>query len=116
MGTPEVLTDSLAAVVWQADYSVFGEATIRTETIDNNLRFPGQYFDQETGLHYNGFRYYGAETGRYISSDPIGCEGGWNVYVGGDPLGYSGLNVAIAIPLAGRSCWIRAWNIVISNF
>ncbi len=90
LGTPEVLTDSSATVVWQADYAVFGDARIRTETIENNLRFPGQYFDQETGLHYNGFRYYDSETGRYISSDPIGYGGGWNtyVYVGGNPLFY----------------------------
>ncbi|MCP4553646.1 MAG: RHS repeat-associated core domain-containing protein [Bacteroidetes bacterium] len=60
---------------------------------DNPLRFPGQYYDQETGLYYNHYRYYNPETGRYITSDPIGLEGGLNTYayVEGNPLIYADL-------------------------
>ncbi|MDC6117325.1 RHS repeat-associated core domain-containing protein [Serratia rubidaea] len=42
----------------------------------NPLRFQGQYFDAETGLHYNRYRYYDPQTGSYISQDPIGLVGG----------------------------------------
>ena len=56
-----------------------------------NLRYPGQYFDKESGLSYNYFRSYDAKTGRYTQSDPIGLDGGWNkfAYVESDPLGYT---------------------------
>ena len=46
---------------------------------EQNLRFQGQYLDRETGLHYNTFRYYDADIGRFISPDPIGLEGGINL-------------------------------------
>ena len=86
LGTPQVLTDAAAAVVWDADYRPFGEATV-SGALTFNLRFPGQYADAETGLHYNYFRDYDPTTGRYIQSDPIGLRGGWNTYgyVGGNP-------------------------------
>jgi RHS repeat-associated protein len=56
-----------------------------------NLRFPGQYYDQETGTSYNYFRDYDPITGRYIESDPIGLGGGINTYayVNANPLQYS---------------------------
>ena len=50
------MTASSGTVVWAADYKPFGEATVTVSTITNNLRFPGQYFDAETGLHYNYMR------------------------------------------------------------
>ncbi|QOW47003.1 MULTISPECIES: RHS repeat-associated core domain-containing protein [unclassified Acinetobacter] len=51
-----------------------------SEIITNNLRFQGQYFDQETGLHYNRYRYYSPYVGRFISKDPIGLLGGFNTF------------------------------------
>lgn len=87
LNTPQVLTDDTQDTVWQA-YTPFGEATITTEVVANNLRFPGQYYDAETGLHYNYFRTYDPSIGRYITSDPIGLDGGISTYayVGGNPL------------------------------
>ena len=88
LGTPQQLITPSGTVVWQAAYLPYGEAQVITETVHNNLRFPGQYFDAETGLQYNWNRYYDPETGRYISADPIGLAGGLNLYayVGGNPI------------------------------
>ena len=80
LGTPQVITDAGQAIVWQADYEPFGKVNITTEAISNNLRFPGQYFDGETGLNYNYFRDYDPATGRYMESDPIGLNGGLDTY------------------------------------
>jgi RHS repeat-associated protein len=85
LGTPQAMTDAAGTTVWKTDYEPFGKATVKVSTIENNLRLPGQYFDRETGLHYNYFRDYDPTTGRYIEADPIGLEGGLNLYsyVGG---------------------------------
>jgi RHS repeat-associated protein len=88
LGTPQVLTDNIGTIAWKAVYTAFGEAVASIETIENPFRFPGQYYDQETGLHYNYFRYYNPQTGRYITPDPIGLEGGINLfaYVANNPV------------------------------
>ncbi|MDD3813989.1 MAG: RHS domain-containing protein [Desulfocapsaceae bacterium] len=88
LGTPQQLVTVSGAVVWQAAYLPFGKAQITTATVANNLRFPGQYYDAETGLHYNWNRFYDPEVGRYISADPIGLRGGLNLYayVSGNPV------------------------------
>jgi len=81
LGTPQLLTDDTGSVVWKASYKPFGEAEVDPNpTVVNNFRFPGQYFDEETGLHYNYFRYYHPGTGRYSRPDPIGLEVSINLY------------------------------------
>ena len=107
LGTPQQLVDAQGTVVWQAAYLPYGEAKVLKATVQNNLRFPGQYFDTETGLHYNWNRYYNPKTGRYITADPIGLAGGMNLYayVGGNPVNavdVEGLEaVSIAIGAGG---------------
>jgi RHS repeat-associated protein len=72
LGTPQVITDENGEVVWKADYLPFGEAKVDPSSmVNNNFRFPGQYFDEETGLHYNWHRYYDPRTGRYLTPDPL---------------------------------------------
>ena len=88
LGTPQVITDAIGNVAWKATYTPFGQANITIGTVENNFRFPGQYYDSETGLHYNYYRYYDPTTGRYVTPDPIGLDGGINLftYVAGNPL------------------------------
>ena len=88
LGTPQLLTDTAGQVVWKAKAEAFGKTTVdASSSITNNLRFPGQYFDAETGWHYNYFRDYEPSIGRYVQSDPMGLEGGTNrfVYALGEP-------------------------------
>ena len=88
LGTPRVMTNASGEVVWKADYTPFGEATVSRSNATLNLRLPGQYADVETGTHYNYLRDYDPGTGRYLTSDPIGLAGGPNLYayVDADPL------------------------------
>jgi len=77
LGTPQKLTAVNGAVVWSAKFSSFGKADVdASSSVTNSLRFPGQYYDQETGLHYNFFRYYNSQVGRYLRPDPMGHKGG----------------------------------------
>lgn len=79
LNTPRLATDAAQQVLWRWDGKAFGDS-VPTGSITVNLRYPGQYFDAETGLHYNMARYYDPKNGRYISSDPIGLAGGLNTY------------------------------------
>jgi RHS repeat-associated protein len=81
LGTPRELTNDEGKIVWKAKYKTYGNLAVKeVEEVENNLRFQGQYFDEETGLHYNRFRYYSPDTGQFINQDPIGLLGGLNNY------------------------------------
>ncbi len=81
IGTPLELTDSNGKMVWQATYRSWGAVEhLTVNEVKQNLRFQGQYFDDETGLHYNTFRFFDCEIGRFLSQDPIGLAGGINIY------------------------------------
>ncbi|NWE02271.1 RHS repeat-associated core domain-containing protein [Pseudomonas sp. IPO3749] len=81
LGTPQELTASDGEIVWSAHYRAYGETTrLDTAKIDNPLRFQGQYFDPESGLHYNRHRYYNPDIGRYLTPDPVKLAGGINAY------------------------------------
>ncbi|SEQ23682.1 RHS repeat-associated core domain-containing protein [Pseudomonas sp. NFACC02] len=68
IGTPLEMTDIDGRIVWQATYKVWGEVeAFAVNEVEQNLRFQGQYFDDETGLHYNTFRYYDPQVGRFIN-------------------------------------------------
>ncbi len=71
LGTPMMMTNESGQTVWTGEYLPFGEQLSITGTITNNLRFPGQYFDSETGLHQNWNRDYRPPTGSYAQADPI---------------------------------------------
>ena len=94
LGTPRIATNDSQTVVWRWDSDAFGSVLPDEDpdgdsnTLTVNLRFPGQYYDDETGFHYNYFRTYDPATGRYVESDPIGLIGGLNTfsYVGVNPM------------------------------
>ena len=79
LGTPKYGTNAGGTQVWAANADAFGVGT-PSGSATVNLRMPGQYYDSESGLFYNWNRYYSPSIGRYISSDPIGQEGGLNTF------------------------------------
>jgi RHS repeat-associated protein len=110
LNTPRRLIQSDGQVAWQWAYSAFGDeqptvaknrfantalnqsfGTTTVAAVTFNLRYPGQYFDQESNLHYNLNRSYCPGCGRYTQSDPIDLQGGWNrfSYVGQNPLSFT---------------------------
>ncbi|MBT2117802.1 RHS repeat protein [Dyella sp. LX-66] len=96
LNTPRAVSDGAGATVWQWSYkgNPFGEQQpTSTSGFVYNLRFPGQYYDSESGLGQNVNRDYEATTGRYIESDPSGLMGGMATYayVGNQPLTYEDL-------------------------
>jgi RHS repeat-associated protein len=79
--TNRLATDELQSVVWRWEGEAFGDTEAEELAgFSVNLRFPGQYFDQETNLHYNWNRYYDPNSGRYTTSDPVGLDAGSNTF------------------------------------
>ncbi|KOG28008.1 MULTISPECIES: putative T7SS-secreted protein [Streptomyces] len=95
IGAPTELVDESGDLAWRTRMSLWGTTTWnRDATAYTPLRFPGQYFDPESGLHYNYFRYYDPESARYLSGDPLGLTPDpnpvsyvHNPHTWGDPLG-----------------------------
>src|SRR6185437_4178119 len=90
LGAPQKATDASQNLTWDIVARPFGQSEQQTFPSLSNLRFPGQYFDSESGLQQNWFRDYDASLGRYIESDPIGLRGGINTfaYVRSNPTGH----------------------------
>ena len=113
LGTPRKITRSNDnRAVWSWEPEAFGNSLPdqNPSALGDfvfNLRFPGQYYDAETGLHYNYFRDYNPATGRYIESDPIGLVGGINTYayVGGSPVNYIDLTGEIKVDPRSAILW-----------
>ncbi|HHS5350395.1 TPA: RHS element core protein, partial [Salmonella enterica subsp. enterica serovar Enteritidis] len=95
-GLPLALVTPDNTVAWRGEYDEWGNLSgeENPEHLELVIRLPGQQYDEESGLYYNRHRYYNPGQGRYITQDPIGLKGGWNLYqyplnpvTGTDPLG-----------------------------
>lgn len=103
LDTPRLATDASGQIAWQWQSDAFGRGEALSQgSTQVNLRFPGQYYDAESGLHYNYFRDYDPETGRYVESDPIGLSGSEHIRIctGSplnriDPLGLAAIEIDI---------------------
>ncbi|WP_081576311.1 RHS repeat-associated core domain-containing protein [Chromobacterium haemolyticum] len=110
LGTPRAVVDGNNVEVWRWEGDAYGEQPPEQDPSGTgqafvfNLRYPGQYYDVETGRMYNGWRDYDPSTGRYVQSDPLGLEGGqWSTYayVEGNPsnaIDPSGLDAVLIGP------------------
>jgi RHS repeat-associated protein len=81
LGTPVMMSNASGVKIWEIEAMPFGDHPTITGTAKLNIRFPGQYYDAETGLNYNYFRDYRSDIGRYIEADLIGLEEGINLYI-----------------------------------
>ena len=104
-GCPIRLISKVGTTLWSASFDAFGYTQFEMGFADKNyLRFQGQYYDVETGLHYNRSRYYEPRLGTFISQDPLGIFAGDNLYLYGpntlvwiDPLGLACKAIALGL-------------------
>lgn len=140
LGAPVAMTDAAARPVWAAKYAPFGQrmdtgarglvktsapetgSRVAGESMRLDLRLPGQWEDEESGLYYNDQRYYDPRAGRYISPDPLGLRGGLNAYayVGNNPLGFGDPFGLVLFSFDGTGntddqAWLRANGSSLSN-
>jgi len=103
LNTPRLATNQAGQEVWRWKSDAFGDGAATNAPNSGlnviNLRFPGQYYDLESGLYYNYFRDYDPETGRYVETDPIGLKGGLNTF------GYAYQNPINNFDPDGRLVW-----------
>jgi RHS repeat-associated protein len=100
LGRPTRMTDAARATVWQAIWKPWGEIHSLSGTLPQNLRYPGQYYQIETGLHYNHHRNYDPITGRYTQADPLRFVDGPSMYA------YAGNSPYMNTDREGRFWWM----------
>jgi RHS repeat-associated protein len=114
LGTPQYLTNGSGVVAWSATYKPFGNTQTTSGTIVQHLRFPGQYYDSETGFQHEGYRDLDpTEAGRHVQNDPLGLRGGINTfqYAGENPfvnIDPSGL-ATIQVQYKRVPGWVNDW-------
>jgi RHS repeat-associated protein len=123
LGMAQQLVQKSGAKVWEGEYRAFGELVAEEGAWENRLRFPGQYYDQESGNYYNYFRDYDPATGRYVQEDPIGLYAGLNTYsyvsanpiVNGDPEGLiCGTGACAAAAAAITRCYFSCVAVTVA--
>ncbi len=115
LGTVQSATTTSQGVAWRVLYKPYGETKPLEDTATQNLRFPGQYADAETGYYQNGLRDYDPILGRYLESDPIGLLGGLNTYAYAmdnplkliDPMGTESVDEAYQRQLREWEQWVN---------
>ena len=118
IGIPREMTDKDGNLLWFGNYTGWGRLKEETKVTDNAyqpFRLQNQYVDRETGLHYNFFRYYEPDAGRFVNQDPIGLRGGNNLYTFApnvqmsiDPLGLAAIDIPLPANPASEGIITRA--------
>src|SRR5215831_17353287 len=114
LGTPDVCTNSSGEIVWYRMTDVFGVQHGPSQNVSQNVAFPGQYWDDESGLYYNRHRHYDPKRARYVQPDPLASMIGWNPYsYPSDPISFVdplGLAPRYTVPRRDASQYISMSN------
>ena len=122
IGIPREMTDKDGNLLWFGNYTGWGRLKEETKVTDSAyqpFRLQNQYCDEETGLHYNFFRYYEPDAGRFVNQDPIGLRGGNNLYTFAlnvqmsiDPLGLAAIDIPLPANPASEGIITRAATLI----